>query len=349
MDRGESITQASTTRMVPVRYFAIVLVPVVIFLLHKTITDHMIPDGLDIPASLLRDGHDWLEAAGRYRFLAATWFFGALAVLAAALMARTLLRPTALRTRVAALATFGLVLALAAAPTFRADDPTDTSHVYDRVGGPLYEAALARGTLPGCDTPDDRWLLGRCGDNPVASLFDGVLGIVNILAGLAVGGLIVGMILCLDERKTADLTEQATLLAENMRQMRQQLYLSGLVLTFGMLFATSWMYWPLQLVANEYRADYASLLLSAALYTGTYFSLLILSFYLPVALLLDGRVRALARSAHGMAPEDGALDIAAWKKTHGLSEGAADYLRAGLALTGPILAAFAGGISPISL
>ncbi|MEE4187429.1 MAG: hypothetical protein V2I76_03150 [Roseobacter sp.] len=338
-----------SVRSIKLRYFAIVLCPIAVFLCHSVITDHMIAQELAIPASILDDSYPWLETAGRYRFLAATWFFGALAVLSAALMLRTLARPATGRTRIAALATFGLVLALAAAPTLKADDPKDTSHVYDRIGGDLYEAALSHGSLPGCSAPDDRWLLGTCGEMPVISLFKAVLDLVNVLAGLAVGSLIVGMILCLDCRQTEGITEEAELLADNMRQMRQQLYLAGLVLTFGMLFATSWMYWPLHMVAEALRSAYGAVLISAALYTGTYFSLLILSFYLPVALVLDSRVRDLALTAKGTGAAAKGLDFAEWKETHGLSEGAADYLRAGLAVAGPVLAAFAGGLPQVSL
>jgi hypothetical protein len=336
-------------RTVKLRYFAIVLVPVAVFLTHSLISDHMIPERLAVPASILREGHDWLEAAGRYRFLAATWFFAALAVLAAALLLRTLARPTAGPTRAAAIATLLFVLALAAGPSLSPEDPGDHGHVYDSLGTEVFEAALSRGSLPGCTQPDDRWLLGRCGDRPVVALFERVLGIVNVLAGLAVGALIVGMILSLDERPTRDVEEEAALLAENLQHMRHQLYLAGLILTFGMLFATSWMYWPLQLVAEPDRADYARVLLSAALYTGTYFSLLILSFYLPVALVLDGRIRDLAETAGGPGKQAAKQEVAKWKEARGLSGSVGDYIRAGFALTAPIMAAFAGGISPLSL
>jgi hypothetical protein len=334
---------------VKLRYFGILLVPVVIFLIHSLITDHMIPDPLEIPADILRSDAPWMEAAGRYRFLSATWFFGALAVLSTALLVRTLLRPTTWPTRLAAMGTLLFVVALAASSNFKDGDPATQGQVYDRLGGAVFDAALSRGTLPGCNRPEDRWLLGTCGEAPVISLFAEVMEIVNVLAGLAIGSMIAGMILCLDQRETGSVEEEAALLAENMRQMRLQLYLSGLILTFGMLFATSWMYWPMSLVASDHRADFGAVVLSAALYTGTYFSLLILSFYLPVALILDGRIRALTDSANPGALKGKEWDAAAWKKTHGLTEGAADYLRAGLALTAPILAAFAGGISPVSL
>jgi hypothetical protein len=189
--------------------------------------------------------------------------------------------------------------------------------------------------------------MGVCGETPVIAMFSSVVDLVNIFAGLALGAMIVGMILCLDNRPCKDIEERAALLAENLRQMRQQLYLSGMVLTFGMLYATSWIYWPLPLVAETERAAYGALLLSAALYTGTYFSLLILSFYLPVGFILDSRVKALAEQATHQDLTGEPPDVESWRETRGLSEGVGDYLRAGLALTSPILAAFTGGISPL--
>jgi hypothetical protein len=157
------------------------------------------------------------------------------------------------------------------------------------------------------------------------------------------------MILCLESRDSNDLEEEAAQLARNLQQMRRQLYLSSLILTFGMFFATSWMYWPLPLIQPAEQAAFSSVVLAAALFIGTYFCLLILSFYLPVALILDGRVRKLAERAEQSIQAGDALDADDWRASHGLKDGGMDYIRAGFALTAPILAAFAGGISPIAL
>ena len=307
------------------------------------------PADLDVPSDILQDGRNWLEAAGRYRFLAATWFFGALSVLAAAMLFRTLLQPTVRATRIAAGTTFLFILVLTALPSLRSFGDITGSQVYDRLGSAVFEGVMARGTLRGCGGPDDTWLLGVCGNTPVIGMFTSVVDVVNIFAGLALGAMIVGMILCLDSRPCQNIEEKAAQLAQNLKQMRQQLYLAGLVLTFGMFYATSWIYWPLQLVSEPERAAYGALLLSAALYTGTYFSLLILSFYLPVALILDGRVKELSETATRTQTGDTPSDAGAWRQSRGLTEGVGDYLRAGLAVTSPILAAFAGGISPLSL
>lgn len=336
-------------RRVELQYFGIVLVPIAIFVINVGVTRHLIAADLEVPTDILREGAHWLEAAGRYRFLAATWFFAALTVLAVALLVRNLARPMARETRLAAIATWLLVLLLALVPSIEDAMNPGGPRVYHRLGSAVFEAALSRGTLPGCAGPEDLWLLGRCGDVPVITMFNRVVDIINALAGLGVGALIVGMILCLDHRACTDIEEEAAQLADNLRRMRQQLYLSSLILTFGMFFAASWMYWPLQLVQESERASYGAVVSSTALFTGTYFSLLIMSFYLPVAIILEGRARRLADRAGQDAPGDEAPDAEGWKAAHGLKEGAADYLRAGFALTAPILTAFAGGISPLAL
>ncbi len=334
---------------VKLRYFSIVLLPVLIFGVHKLIQDHMIASELDIPLKILSDQNTWLEAVGRLRFLAASWFFAALAVLAVAVLARSLARPMEQQTRVAAIVTTLAVFLLALTPTIQQFITSTAPRIYYQVGKTVFETTLAKGSLPGCMNANDTWLLGTCGESPVFSMFNRVLDIVNALAGLSVGALIAGMILCLASSDSHDIEERAEELAANMHQMRQQLYLSSLILTFGMFFASSWMYWPMPLIEDSGKAAYGSLVKASALFTGTYFCLLLLSFYLPVALVLDSRVKRLALRARGRSRTEETFDIAGWKASHGLKEGTGEILRAGFALVAPILASFAGGITPLAV
>lgn len=338
-----------SNRCVELRYFAIVILPVFVFGIHEVIQHHLIATDVDVPVEILREDNSWLEAVGRFRFLAASWFFAALAVLAVALLVRNLWRPTSRETRIAASFTTLAIFVLAVAPTIQQYTTSTTPRIYHQVGKAVFETALSHGTLPGCLQADDYWLLGRCGDIPVFSMFRKVLDIVNALAGLAVGALIVGMILCLASTPYKDIEDTAEELGRNMQQMRQQLYLSSLVLTFGMFFASSWMYWSLPLIDETEKAAYGSLVAASALFTGTYFCLLMLSFYLPVALILDGRIKDLARKAHQSETTEDVFDVEGWKASHGLKEGVGEVLRAGFALTAPILASFAGGITPLTI
>ncbi|MES0861734.1 hypothetical protein ABLN87_05200 [Ruegeria sp. SCPT10] len=336
-------------RRVELHYFSIVALPICVFLIHELIQTHMLPKDLDLSVGILIADQDWLETVGRYRFLAASWFFVALAILPVAVLVRNLRRPTERATRLAAILTVVTVFCLAMIPVIQQHMTNTPPQIYGQVGKELFEMALSKGTLPGCDGPDDLWALGTCGDIPVFSLFRRVMDIVTALAGLAVGALIAGMILCLSSGGGDDLEDTAASLARSIRQMKQQLYLSSLILTFGMFFASSWMYWPLPVIAEAEKAAFSSLVTASALFTGTYFCLLMLSFYLPVALILDGRVTQLAIAARQIDEAEDDFDVDGWRSTHGLSDGPGDFMRAGIALAAPILAAFAGGISPLSL
>lgn len=339
----------SGIRHVSLYNFAIVLVPMVIFVMEAIISDHLMTGDVVVPTETLNPDVPWLEAAGRSRFLAATWFFASVAVLAACLLIRSLARPLTSMTRWASAAVWLFIVLLALSPTINIALGADRLPIYRGIGTELYETALSNASLPGCENPNGTWLLGRCGDLPAITLLNRIIDVINLLAGVSVGALIVGMILCLNRGESTDVEEEAAVLAENFRHMRQQLYLSSVVLTFGTLFATSWMYWPMPMVSGEARGAYGTLVQSAALFTGTYFTLLILSFYLPVAILLDGRARDLAqrvnRSKSGRDPQDANT----WLASRGLKEGLGDYLKTGFALAAPILTAFAGGIAPVGL
>ncbi|WP_209509207.1 MULTISPECIES: hypothetical protein [unclassified Ruegeria] len=334
---------------VELRYFSIALVPVFIFGLHELIHHHLIATDLNVPLEILNDEVTWLEAVGRFRFLAASWFFASLAVLAVALLVRNLAKPMAQQTRIAAIATVLAIFTLAVVPTIEQYMTSATPRIYHQVGKAVFETALSLGTLPGCLEPDDQWILGTCGEIPVFTMFMRVLDIINALAGLAVGSLIVGMILCLASSDHESVEETAAELARSLNQMRQQLYLSSLVLTFGMFFASSWMYWPLPLISETEKAAYSSLITASALFTGTYFCLLMLSFYLPVALILDSRIKNLSLMVSKGEMNKQSFDIEDWKTAHGLKEGVGEILRTGLAIVAPILASFAGGIAPLAV
>ncbi|WP_170764698.1 hypothetical protein [Ruegeria lacuscaerulensis] len=338
-----------SNRRVELHYFAIALLPVLIFAIHEVMQTHLIANDLNVPPEILQNENTWLEAVGRFRFLAASWFFASLAVLAVAVLARNLMRPMARGTRIAAIGTTLAIFALALLPTIQQYATASAPRIYHQVGKAVFEMALSKGSLPGCLEPDDFWLLGRCGEIPVFTMFRRVLDIINALAGLAVGALIAGMILCLASCDGETVEETADELGRNLRQMRQQLYLTSLILTFGMFFASSWMYWPMPLIVESAKVHYNSLVTASALFTGTYFCLLMLSFYLPVALILDSRVKKLSRVASRGTKTEDSFDVEGWKASHGLKEGTGEFLRAGFALTAPILASFAGGISSVAV
>ncbi len=330
------------TRYVPVRYFFIALIPIAIFAQEAVISKHFLTADLPVSATILKDEWTWLETAGRMQFLTATWLFAALAFLVFVVVIRDLMEPTHKHTRIAAGVVLITIFGLAIMPSYRFWQDPDALRNYHQLGGDLFEAALGRGTLPGCVGAGDRWLLGVCGDVPVIALLNRMIDVINIFAGLGVGGLVVGMILCLEKPVGGDINLRAAQLELSVLRMRRQLYLSGLVLTIGIFFAASWMRWPLPMVDSAHLDAYSSVIGSALLYTGVYFSLLILSFYLPVAMILERCKRDLAVAAtdHGNLSDYKTRED--WLKLRGLQTDPTEYLKSGIALVAPILAAYAG-------
>jgi hypothetical protein len=314
----------------------------VIFAQEAVISSSFLTADLPVSASILKAEWTWLETAGRLRFVSATWLFAAVALLVFAMVVKDLMEPTHKNTRLAASVVLALIFGLAIMPTYQFMQDPDALRGYHRLGGELFETALGRGTLPGCVAASDRWTMGACGEIPVIALLNRMMDVTNVFAGLGVGGLIVGMVLCLATPASDDLEYRAAQLEQNMLRMRRQLYLSGLVLTIGIFFATSWMRWPLPMVDAEHLSAYSSVIASALLFVGIYFSLLILSFYLPVAMILERRKHELAVAA---ARHDDLADHKAregWLKMRGLQTDPTEFLKSGIALVAPILAAYAG-------
>lgn len=327
---------------VPGRFFLIAFVPVIIFAQEAMISGQLMDTALPVSADILGPVTAEAEASGRFRFLAATWMFAALGFMVFAMAVRDLTMPLTRETRLAGAAVLVGIVAIAMSPTVGHMQDPDVLRNYDRLGGDVFRSALGQGRLTGCSGPEDRWLLGACGDVPVISLLNRMMDVINLFAGLGVGGLTVGMILCLKNPTGDGLEARAQMLERNMLRMRRQLYLSGLVLTFGIFYVISWMRWPLPMVAADHADAYGAMISSALLYTGVYFSLLILSFYLPVALILEGRKERLAADAaqHESLKDDKARKV--WLEMRGLKAQPVEALKSGLALLAPILTAFAG-------
>ena len=102
------------------------------------------------------------------------------------------------------------------------------------------------------------------------------------------------------------------------------------------------------MITGDQNDAFAALVSSASLFTGLYFSLLILSFYLPVALVLDGRRRDLALAAAQMPDLKDPKARSEWLKARGLLYDPTEVYKSGFALAAPILAAFAGSV-PITV
>src|SRR5262249_17991917 len=118
--------------------------------------------------------------------------------------------------------------------------------------------------------------------------FFGLLAISNLLTAAAASLAIVGTISCLGELSSAKKrqTYSKDLIEAQSQRLRVYLYLSAAILVSGVVLIYSWLHWPdfyFRNGDNRYQ-DLATALLP---YFGVNYSLIIFSFYVPVALILS--------------------------------------------------------------
>ena len=321
--------------------FLIVALPVFVFVMHRWIATSLGVPKLPMTAEMVVPDAQLLEAGGRLKFLASLWFYLAIVVLAVGALIADLIGPVTMRTRLYALIALGLVLGVVGQSVAEHQANPDAWRGYHQLGEAVFETALAQGRLPSCSSPADRWMLGPCGDTPVVSLLDQMLDLVNLISALGVGAIAISAVLCLRQPALRDPAARASQLQRNRKRWQRSLYLSGLLLSSGMVLALSWMHWPLKMIVPDVSDAYREALSGVERMTGVYFSLLILSYMAPVGLILAARVEALAREVVPAAKGEAALDE--WKQSNALSVGAVDVLKDTLAIVAPIITAMVGG------
>lgn len=122
-------------------------------------------------------------------------------------------------------------------------------------------------------------------------------------------------------------------MAEQMRRMKELLNLGSALLVLGIVHMNAWLRWPAALVADPgIASDINGLSLSVSLFWGAAFTLMIIAFYLPAALLL--RQRASALLAETGSPDS----VMTWLKDHGLSLSPAEQMPQLAAMLAPLLA-----------
>ena len=119
----------------------------------------------------------------------------------------------------------------------------------------------------------------------------------NWMSALAVSAVVLGMVWSLSTSGKPDLKSAEGIAAEGawieaaQKRMRRYLYLAGLLLSVGMMMGFAWMKWPTGLLADvQQKAQFESLVDAVALFRGSSYSVLILSFYMPVSLVLAQRI-----------------------------------------------------------
>lgn len=301
----------------PPRFLVILFAPVAVFLLLEFVLKSLGDPHLALPLDALLDEAPLAELTGRYKFLAAFAFFGAVSVAVLAIFGFDLRSNYTRRTAIRCLA--AVVAAAAVGLVYSVVEP-------DALGGFELRDLLGRGFF---DSAVGRGGVGLCADGTACSEAGGlfvlraITGPINGLTSFALAAAMIGLILALARRNGAVPFAETDHIASDVADLttgravsQRYLYCAGLLLTSGITFLIAWMRWPTDLIADAaMRQQYLDLTAAISLYVGVGYSVLILSAYLPVILLLTRRAEALrnklaARQAIDRSENAGAPELA---------------------------------------
>ncbi len=315
-------------------YLLIVILPLLVLTVSELLLSYFGHPTLALPESA-QIVHDPIkEASARYQFLGAFLFYAVVgAILTAVFIGEVALRHTYKSMIYTAIA---VALTLPIAMLFSSLEPETLKsfEAYQLIGGDFVRAALGDNNVPYCT------LKGvECGEHDGFIAMTTLTGLTNNIAEIASTAVVFGMILALARPVPAPETPEGRVRALRYAQsvMRRYLYFAGLLLSAGLLMNMAWMSWPAEMIGNaEIRAEHAKLVQSISLYRGVSYSMLILSYYMPVSLILMLQIEIL----HDDAAEKASSSLAdALKRFEVNRIKPLEAIKAILAITSPILAA----------
>lgn len=297
-----------------------------------------------------------VELTGRYRYLAAVFFYLAVSISLILVFVFELLSEhkvlSILRTMIA------LCAAVAVALVFSILEPVSmrSFESYQLLGEGLFREALGVGKAANCTTTPGRDT--ACEAVGAFSVLTSLNSVINLVAAFACAAVIAGSILALSRAGAIDLESREGLLAEATALeaaqgvARRYLYASAVLLTVGMAMGLAWMNWPTALIAqDELRGAHQRLVESVSLFRGASYSALIMSYYIPVSLFLMVRTHRFnaAAAARGSGLEKSEAD--AWKERIGGFEinklASLDAMKAILAIVSPLLTSALGAFDKL--
>lgn len=321
------------------RHLAIVILPVLVVAFSEALLSIFADTAVSFaPLSLIPD-MQLTELVGRYRFLSVFFFYAATCLTIFAIFGAELLSRHTVKSILRVL--LGLLALVAFSFLFSLVEPEwmGSFEAYELLGAALFEEGLRAGDSPLCDA-------GGCAGKGAFYTMRFLMGATNILSAFAVPAVVLGMIVALARPGDIDLTTAKGVLAEGRTlqaaraAVRRYLYLSGVLLSAGMMLGYAWMSWPSELLSDPSQsAQYQDLVESISLYRGVSYTVLTLSFYMPVSLIQMVRIERFNDAAHREDMEEitaqaEALDIDQIQML--------DALKAILSILAPILAAAVG-------
>jgi len=270
-------------------YLLLLLAPILIYFGLEYLLKAFGDGSIDLPADTFADHARFSELTGRFKYMAAVGFFGAVSISVIVIFVLDLWAHYTPFTRFLAfcgLALGGVVGSLFSVFGHSSDWYYSTYHL---VGKEFFESALGQGKFSGCAFDQG------CGGG--FFVYQVLSDPINALTAISAAAAITGLILSL-ARPAGELgpEEEAETLRASQAVTRRYLYCAGLILTAGMTHLIAWMHWPDALIAEPaLREAYRNMIGALTLYIGVGYSVMILSCYLPVMLTHAQRIERFNR------------------------------------------------------
>ncbi|MCI2395154.1 hypothetical protein [Aliiroseovarius sediminis] len=333
------------------KHLLILLLPVAVLIASEYLLGTFGDTAVVVPDITLNQVSPLVELGARYKFLAALFFFAAVTITLTGIFVVELCARHTLRSIGYTLV--GIVVVIAVSLSFSTFEPDWMPAGFEShylLGDNLFRTALGIGKLPGC-APGGA-LAEACAGQGAFFAMKYLLNHVNILTSLSAAAIIAGMVLCLARPPKADLTTQDGLISEaHALQTAQEtaqryLYCSGVLLTTGMVLVLSWMSWPnAMIVDDQVRAAHSGVINALSMFRGVTYSVLILSYYMPVSLILKVRIERFKRAASRVGQADLGTELEGFNINRIDS---LDAFKSILAIVSPILASAIGSFADLS-
>lgn len=327
------------------RHMAILILPMIVVAVSEGLLSSLADINVLESVSVATDA-ELVELIARYRFLSVFFFYGATALTIIGIFGAEVFSRHSKTSLIRA--GVGLLALIAFTQLYTNWDPEfmGAFKAYQLNSASLFEQGLRHVEMPFCAA-------GYCGEAGGFRVYRILMTITNNVSALAVSAVVLGMILALARPGPITLTTKDGILAEAahvkeaQKATRRYLYMSGALLSVSMMYGYGWMHWPSGLLTDPKDAQqYEALVDSISLYRGVSYTVLILSFYMPVSLIQMVRIERLndaARAFNAPALEE-SVEVFDIERI-----GSLDAFKAILSILAPILAGAVGSFTGIDV
>jgi hypothetical protein len=217
--------------------------------------------------------------------------------------------------------------------------PLWSSKGYEAVGKQLFEFSL-------CRSFEASICSGR-----LLTEFNWAERVINVCSAFAVTAVIMGAITSLAEVGVAVEGRRKLALPLQIARLRKYLVLAAIHMVLGIFVINSWHNFPTRLVYGEQLQRYNDISNSITQLNGVLYSVIIVSYYLPISVILNKRLRSEETKYMLNAVKDGGelnwQEFEKWKTSRGFNIYDWDIYKGLLAAIAPLIAGSLGTIAKL--